>query len=70
MAPNRRTRPHLSTLDPDQLVLPAYVCTTLRICDRAFRKRVANGRIPVTRIGRLLRVRAGDLLALVRAGVK
>jgi hypothetical protein len=72
MAPGTRRarRRHLAVEDPDQLLAPSRVWKTLGICPRTFYRHAEAGKIPVVRIGRLLKVRAADLTHIVRGGVR
>jgi excisionase family DNA binding protein len=60
----RNPKPPTTTRVEPLLDIPA-VAETLGVSERTIRRMIADGRIPVLRVGRGIRVRAADLTRLI-----
>lgn len=62
--PRKVSPPLPNTTDPDTLLTAHDVARKVRVSTRTVRRLVAEGRLPVIRIGRLVRFRARDVRLL------
>lgn len=60
----RRELLALGHRDPDRLVGVTEAAEILSLTEKAVRKRVERGKLPARRVGRSVRFRLGDLIAL------
>jgi excisionase family DNA binding protein len=55
----------VTTLTPPKFITAAEVAHHLSISERTVRRAIAEGRVPVVRIGRAVRIRLDDLDKLI-----